>query len=178
MESEMSINISTLLLSTILIIAVWMDLKQHRIPNLLTVIAAISGLVLQITFSGLDGLQSGLGGLLVGLVTFLPFFMLGGMGAGDVKLMAAVGTFLGPVNTLFAVGLTLVAGGLLGLFVLTTRRDGRAALRRYSTMLKVLAYTGGASYAPPRAGETAAVRFPYALAIASGTLLAWGLMVL
>jgi prepilin peptidase CpaA len=161
-------NVATFLLLFALAAATWIDVKSHRIPNSLSFGLMVAGLLTQSYTSGAEGLLTGLGGLLTGLVIFLPFYFGGGMGAGDVKLMAAVGTFLGPGDTLWATGLTLIAGGVLGVGIMLIRGNAKAFLRRYGLMLQCLFATGQVSYVPPHAGE-AAIRFPYALAIAVGT---------
>ncbi len=108
----------------------------------------------------------------MGFLIFIPFYALGGMGAGDVKLMAAVGAFLGLLDTLLAAGLTLAAGSVMGVFVLFYRRGTLVAFQRYGLILKCLATTGQLSYIPPAPGEAATTRFPYALAIFTGTVAA------
>src|SRR4029450_7457447 len=87
------VMISTL--ASILCVAVMSDLRTHRIPNVLCAGAFGTGLILQTMLFGLAGLVDGVGGAVVGLLILLPLYAIGGMGAGDVKLMAAVGTFLG-----------------------------------------------------------------------------------
>lgn len=161
-----------ILLLLILLAATCTDIKRHRIPNLLSLGGIVLGLGFQIWAFGFEGLLTGLGGFGMGLLILLPFYAFGGMGAGDVKLMAAVGTFLGPFNALLAAAFTLMAGGVLGIIVLLLRRGGMASLRRYGSTLKCLATTGQFSYIPPAAGEAAATRFPYALAILTGTVTA------
>ena len=161
------------LLLFILAIATWQDLTRHLIPNVLTFSAAILGMCVQIWLSGLQGMLTGLEGLAVGLAMLLPFYIRGGMGAGDVKMMAAVGTFLGPMNTVMAVAMTLMAGGVMGIGVILLRGNIRGLLYRYGLMAQCLFVTGSVSYVPPQADETTplrGVRFPYAVAIATGTL--------
>lgn len=160
-----SYDLSTMLLLVILITAVSIDLWRHRIPNVLSFGAIVLGLGLQVWTLGVDGLLIGLGGLGIGLLIFLPFYLLGGMGAGDVKLMAAVGTFLGPTDTLLAAGLSLLVGAVLGVLVALARRGALATLRRAASTLKVLPSPG----VPPQSGAAAV---PFALAIAIGTVTA------
>ena len=66
------------------------DLRNRRIPNVLTFSAALAGLIYQTAAAGWIGTQGAVAGWLVGSALFLPFFLLGGMGAGDVKLLAAL----------------------------------------------------------------------------------------
>jgi prepilin peptidase CpaA len=114
--------INNIVLLSLLAITVWTDHREHRIPNVLVVAMLISGLVLQTIGAGSAGLTHAVLGLVVGLVTFLFPYAKGGMAAGDVKLLAATGTFLGPASTLLAGGLALVAGALIAGGVITYQR--------------------------------------------------------
>lgn len=163
--------ISLLVLAALLTGAVWTDLKSHRIPNIISLGGIAVGIGFQIWLNGASGLLNGFGGITVGLVMLLPFYILRGMGAGDVKLMATVGAFLGPTNALLAVGLTLFVGGLIAVAILILRNGIVPALSRYWATLRCLVTTLNWAYIPPATNEIAATRFPYAIAIASGTAL-------
>jgi len=140
--------------------AVISDLLSRRIPNVLVVLMFVAGLVLQLaTASSVgSGLLAGFGGAGVGFLILLPFYVLGGMGAGDVKLLAASGSFLGFHGVLMAGVCTLVAGTVLGLLVL-----GFRVLRASSYARRLV----GA-----RPAERVAVQLPYSLAISVGALAA------
>lgn len=159
-----------LVLVTGLGLAVVTDISTHRIPNWLTFGIATLALVSQAWLGQWMGLALALGGLLVGLLCLLPSHLFGFMGAGDVKLMAAVGAVLGPWPTLIAVVMTLLCGGLIALTYIGLRGGLGAMVRRYGCMAMLLAQRQ-AQYLPPAGDEAAALRFPYALAIASGTAL-------
>lgn len=165
-------QLSTLLLLGLLIASALIDMRSRRIPNWLSLGGTVFALVLYIALLGFgtDGLLTGLGGCVVGLAVFLPFYLMGGMGAGDVKLMAMAGTFLGPLHALLAAGLGLGIGSLMGLAILLYRRGVLIMARRYVSTFQCLAATGKWSYVPPSADEPAAARFPYAAAIVAGTL--------
>ena len=163
------LSVALLLLLTA---AVAIDIRRHRIPNTLSFGGVALGLGLQGWVAGASGLLAGAGGLGVGLVILLPFYLARGMGAGDVKLMAAVGTFLGPAHTLLAGGLSLIVGGLLAVLVLVVHGELLSTLCRYGAMVKTLIYSHTWCYVPPEPGEAAAMRMPYAIAIAGGTLVA------
>src|SRR5690348_8104031 len=91
------------------------DLRQHRIPNWLTFGAAAAALVYNLTVSGPIGFVSSFGGWFLGAAIFFPPFMVGGLGAGDVKLIAALGAWLGWHDALW-LGLYIGAcGGVLAL---------------------------------------------------------------
>ncbi|MGH8546548.1 MAG: A24 family peptidase [Gammaproteobacteria bacterium] len=167
---ELTNGILYLVLALALAIAIYTDLRHQRLPNILTASAAVCGLAFQGWYLGLSGLGIALGGFGVGLIAFLPFYVKGGMGAGDVKLMAAAGTFLGVKLTLIAVAYTLIAGGVCGLAYAAWRGGAWPMLQRYLTTLHFLAVTGTVSHRGPQPGEVAAQRFPYAVPIAIGTL--------
>lgn len=156
-------NTMFMVLTVFLAAAVIEDLARQRISNVLTFSAALLALTLHVHAAGFSGMLNGLGGLAVGLGVFLPFFLMGGMGAGDVKAMAAAGAFLAPWPSLLAAGLSLVAGGVLGLAVLIWR----GGFISRSLLFRVPMAKRRSAVVP--AGMMAQ-RFPYALAIATGTL--------
>ena len=137
-----------------LAVAALVDLHTRRIPNLLTIAAALVGLLLNVLRSGGPGALACGAGLLTGLATFLPFYLARGFGAGDVKAMAAVGAFLGPKGVLLAAAGTFGVGGLGALLVV-------GALRWQSVRT-------GRIWRPV---DVRRQHFPYGLAIACGTAL-------
>lgn len=151
--------------------AVVADLRMHRIPNLLSFGGAAAGLAFGL-LAGWGGLLAALFGLVTGLGLFLPFYATGVMGAGDVKLLAAAGAFLGPVGAVNATLYTLIAGGVFGLAVLIWRDGPRETFGRY--YFGIRHFLASRSWLGARApGEDGRpLRFPYALAIATGVLLA------
>jgi prepilin peptidase CpaA len=101
----------------IAIVAAAWDLKTRRIPNLLTFGAALIAVGVHGYLGGISGAGWSVAGWLVGVAFFFPFFALAGMGAGDVKLLAALGAWLGPGQTVWLALFSLIAGGVLGLAV-------------------------------------------------------------
>jgi prepilin peptidase CpaA len=116
------------------IACVW-DLRTRRIPNLLTFGTAAAALVFQFFTRGTDGLVMGLGGWLVGVAVFFAAFALGGMGAGDVKLLGALGAWLGPYDAVWLALYTGVAGGIIALCWATLHGYLSQALRNVWTLL-------------------------------------------
>jgi prepilin peptidase CpaA len=99
-----------------LVAAVW-DLKSRRIPNVLTFGGALAAVIVNAYVGGLSGGAWSVVGWIVGVAFFLPFFALGGMGAGDVKLLAALGAWLGPGPVVWVALFSMIAGGVLGVAV-------------------------------------------------------------
>ncbi|MGW8310784.1 MAG: prepilin peptidase, partial [Thiogranum sp.] len=81
MLSDPDNYVATVTLIAMLSAAVWVDMREHRIPNLVSLGGVLAGLWLHTWFYGLDGLLSGLGGIAVGLGVLLPFYIVKGMGA-------------------------------------------------------------------------------------------------
>jgi prepilin peptidase CpaA len=148
--------------------ACFLDLRTRRIPNLLTVPFGIAGVLFQIQAAGLAGAASGLAGAATGLALFFPLFALGGMGAGDVKLMAALGAWLGPAGAAWTAIYAALAGGVMAVVVALARGYLRTALENIWTLLGFWRFAG----IRPLDGVTLATskspRLPYALPITAG----------
>lgn len=99
------------------LVAVAWDVATRRIPNLLTFGAALVALIAHAYICGWNGLGMAAAGWAAGVALFFPVFALGGMGAGDVKLLGAVGAWLGPVAAVWVGLYSGIAGGLMGLIV-------------------------------------------------------------
>ncbi len=171
--SPESLLISLPVLALLWSAACW-DLRQRRVPNALVFIAAGLGIALQLGVAGFSGILDALAGLGVGLAILMPGYLVGTTGAGDVKLMAAVGTFLGPYHILLAGLASIAVGGViaLGFMVLATfSANSQAPWPRYGLMLKTLFATGRPVYLSPPKGEVMGRRFPFAVSIALGTSL-------
>jgi prepilin peptidase CpaA len=161
---------ATLALLVLVFAATVIDLRRHRVPNFLTVGFALLGFFTQYALHDFPGVRSGAIGFLVPLALLVPFYAIRWMGAGDVKLAAAAGIFLGWPNSLLAVGLSLGFGSLAAFMLLAANGGLKALMSRYAVMAQSLLTTGGFAYIEPAPGEPAARRFPYAFAIALGTV--------
>ncbi|WP_297796326.1 A24 family peptidase [uncultured Marinobacter sp.] len=154
-----------------LFIAVLSDLSVRKIPNAVSFGMVTIALVFHAWFGQWEGLMFSLVGLIAGLLCFLPLYLFAAMGAGDVKLLAAIGAVVGAKVVLMAALMTVIAGGVLALGYITARGGLPAMARRYVSMFWLL-LARQPEYIPPAPGEAAGLRFPYALAIACGTALA------
>ncbi len=99
------------------ILAAVCDVRTRRVPNMLTFGAAIAAFVVATIHAGPAGLVQSVVGWLVAPALFLPLFALGGMGAGDVKLLAAFGAWLGPISVLWAGLWASLVGGVFAVVV-------------------------------------------------------------
>jgi prepilin peptidase CpaA len=99
------------------LVAVAWDISTRRIPNVLTFGAALVALGAHGYLGGWNGLGMAAAGWAAGVALFFPVFALGGMGAGDVKLLGAVGAWLGPAAAVWIALYSGIAGGLMGLIV-------------------------------------------------------------
>jgi len=152
--------------------ACWFDVRTRRIPNLLTFGAAIAGIVYAIFAHGTAGLFASIAGWLVGCALFLPFFLLGGMGAGDVKLIAAIGSWLGPVVAFWVALYAMMAGGVMAVVLALATGYLRQALTNLSLLLMHWRVVGVRPLSELTLSEARGPRLPYALPITVGTVVA------
>ena len=117
-------------------LAVVTDLRTRRIPNVLTFGAAVGAIVAHGLSEGIGAAGVGLVGWAVGVAVFFPVFALGGMGAGDIKLLGAIGALLGPRAALWVCLFTGIAGGVMGIGVaLATGYFSRALSNIYGLLM-------------------------------------------
>jgi prepilin peptidase CpaA len=146
------------------------DVRTLRIPNVLTGPAMLVGLVLNASFAGWAGLGASLAGFALALVILIGPFALGGVGGGDVKMMAAVGALVGPRLVLHSLVLGLILGGVFAIVHLARHARLREKLVAVRNMFvnAVLAR----STAPLRLSTSSpnTVALPYSLPLGVGTL--------
>ena len=150
------------------------DIRSRRIPNKLTGPMLAAGLLCQAIFAGWPGLGGGAAGMVLLAVPFLVFYAFGGGGAGDVKLMAAIGAWLGPKAGLGVLAAVLLWGGVLGIGYALLKKQLRSVARSIFVMLANLVVGAAAGTRPqpspeekPVEGEKS-LRMPYGLAIFLG----------
>jgi prepilin peptidase CpaA len=143
------------------------DIRSRRVPNWLTLGITVAGLALAATHvSGLS-LPGALAGMALGLAVMLPGHMIGATGAGDVKLLAALGTMLGPKAIVLAFVYSAIAGGVLAVLVALQRRRFDVTVARTAMLVR----SRGANVAEIER-TSSDNRFAYAPAIAIGALVA------
>jgi len=150
------------------------DLWRRNISNWIPATALVGALVVQTLNGGWHGLGQWFLGAICGFSVFLVFYLLGGMGGGDVKLMAGFGALLGPSRLLEAALMTAGIGGLIAMLVLISREVVRFWRRYRKTTDKHIdaqtdAQTGAGLEPTPQQDES---YIPYAPAITLGSWLA------
>ena len=139
-------------LLALLAAAAWTDLRRQRVPNRLVGIGLIYALAFNALHgslaSGGVGLPAALAGMLLGFGLTLPFYLMRGMAAGDVKLMAMCGAFLGPWDGLHAVLWSFIAGGVLVVAWVVARRRTVQLVRNVAQVLAGASLQVAAGRAP------------------------------
>ncbi len=151
----------------------WGDLKTRRIPNYLTLGIAVAGLVFNLIFHGWQGLLGGFLGMLMGFGFLILPYIWGGMGAGDVKALAALGAWLGPWGTIFLFCYMGIAGGFMALGVLGWKGLLWQKLRQAWTLVVnlILCRPAGTKVPLPPQEETPGIPYGVAMAVGMAVLL-------
>jgi prepilin peptidase CpaA len=149
-------------------IAVICDVRTRRIPNWLTLPAAALAIVWAAVTVNAAAAGTAAAGWLVGAALFFPFFALRGMGAGDVKLLAALGAWLGPHESVWLAMFAAMCGGVAGLLVASARGYLRTALANLWLMLTHWRVVGLQPVPGITLKDGNAPRLAYAIPIALG----------
>lgn len=155
---------------------VW-DVLQHRIPNILTGPLFLSGLVWSVYVGGLAGVGEALVASLVLAAPYVWLFLVAGGGAGDAKMMGAIGVWLGLINGLVALAGVSIAGIFLGVVFLIRRRGiasvWPALVVGFGELLQRFFGRAGSKAEQDAALKTEPLaKMPYGLAIWAGVCLA------
>lgn len=166
-------NALELVLIVMLLLASAFDLRQRRIPNRLLAGGLLAAMVMHLASGTASALLTTyLAGFTLGLLMFLPLYLAGGMAAGDVKLMATVGAFLGPALVLQASLATYCCGGVLALLIVLFKRRSRLALANVIALLWPMLIRFQGVHMAREKGVIASVGgMPYAVAISAGTFI-------
>ncbi len=144
------------------------DVKSRRVPNLLTGPAIIFGLLLHLSLSGWRDMGvAAAAGFICGLV-FLVFYLAGGMGAGDVKLITAVGCLCGFHNIVYLLALTGIAGGLMAVCLALSRGRLKETIFNVGALVAHHRSEGLTPHPEINVLNASTLRLPYALAITAG----------
>lgn len=163
------------ILCFLLLIACYQDTYKNRITNSLTLTGALIGVLLTIFFSGDIDFIASIAGWCIGLMLFLPFYLLRLMGAGDVKLLAMVGSFVGANDIFYVFIHSLIAGGLLALIFGLHQRQMKQLLSNAAVFFMSILHGNKKKYliekdSVLKSTDTSIGEMPYALAITCGTV--------
>jgi prepilin peptidase CpaA len=166
-------NVRVALLFALLVTAACIDWRTHRIPNRLVVAGIVIALACSIAFPVHRGygLAPAIEGLLFGFLATFPLYAMRVMGAGDVKLIAMVGGFVGWPEIPYVLVSIFIAGGAIAVIHATRHRLwGRLAINFKAGMQHLLMAAATGTRPVQAAAESSAGKLPYALSIASGTV--------
>jgi prepilin peptidase CpaA len=154
------------------VLACFFDLRTKHIPNPLTLGGAAVALVYWFVVGGPAGLGMSIVGWLVGVAVFLPFFLLGGLGAGDVKLLGCLGAWLGLSQIAWTGLYAAIAGGIMGIAVALGTGYLRTAVDNVYVLLVHFRVRGVRPHPDLTLDKGKGPRLPYALPILAGSVVA------
>ncbi|WP_053361540.1 prepilin peptidase [Bacillus sp. FJAT-27251] len=163
------------ILITVLLVSLITDVKKRKILNIVTIPSTLIGITYYSITLGLSGFLFSGQGFLVGLSLLLIPYLLGGMGAGDIKLMAAIGALMGTTFVFYSFLYTALIGGVIAILLLFKQKGFSNSVRSlffhiffYKSSIGSLLHLGKV--------ERPRISFPYGVAIVLGTFctLIWG----
>jgi prepilin peptidase CpaA len=146
------------------------DVATRRIPNMLTYPSMMVAIVGRFALQGWHGLGSAIAGGLIGGGAFLVFFLFHAMGAGDVKLITAIGCWVGPASAIEIVLASAIAGGILAILYALWQGRLRAVLVNVYDLIRFHLVAGAEVHPTLNLSNPQAARLPYGVAIAAGVL--------
>lgn len=151
---------------------VW-DVATRKIPNALNAAGAVLGLAFHLWRQGWSGLANSLAGFAAGFAVVLLLYLAGAVGAGDVKLFAALGAWVGAAGVLYCAMYSILYGGLIGIVVLLTAGQFGGWLRGlvYRCWMLAVYRSAAAAASAPLRSETCH-RIPFMLAVVPGVITA------
>jgi prepilin peptidase CpaA len=163
-----------LLIATVVCVsaAAIIDIFTHKIPNWVTFPSALLGLLINFQMNGVQGLLSSGMGLITGFLLLFVVYLLGGMGAGDVKLLCAVGALLGPKLVFYAFIWMALVGGALALVLIIYKKAFSQTFRNLKILLLGWVLRTANEEANLTIRNQSLIKLPYGVAIAAGAILA------
>lgn len=161
-------NAGIVILLAALIAASLTDIAWRKVPNAITFPLAAFGILYHFYVSGWGGLIFSTTGILAGAILLVIFYLMGGIGAGDVKLMGAVGSILGPVNVFYAFVYCALLGGIYSIVVLYRYNILRTSMEK-CVSAPVDYFRTGCWFWSPSPAARKLPRLRYAIAISLGT---------
>jgi prepilin peptidase CpaA len=172
LTSGLSANWHIWLVSVTLVVAAVIDGYKLKVPNRITFPFILSGWIYSAMFFGWDGLGCSLVGTAVGLGLLLPAYAIGGMGAGDVKLLAGVGAWVGGTTTFFAFCVSALVGGAIAVGMVVYRRKWRHHRYQFTAIVNEIITVRDANQLAAIAAQRKPrmMLLPYGIPIAIGSI--------
>jgi prepilin peptidase CpaA len=149
----------------------FIDWRTRRIPNWLTVSGAVLGFAMHIWVSGWVGAVMAFVGMSVALVALLPMVLLRAMGAGDWKLMAALGAILGPMMMLFVLLAAIFISGIMGVVMMIRAKRVKETLLNVFVLVQGFLSFGLRKFPEINLDNPDLMKLPFGVAAALGTVL-------
>lgn len=161
-----------ILLGILVATAAVSDIRSRRIPNWLVLAGIVAGLGWNVSASGLSGLGRAAAGLGLGFILYFPLYLIRARGAGDVKLLAAVGAITGPGNCFWICLLTAILGGVIAMLLLLVRGRVRRTFFNLAWIIRDLSSFRAPYKSSGELDVTTAkgLRLPHGAMIAVGTV--------
>jgi prepilin peptidase CpaA len=162
------------------LLAGWVDFRTRKIPNWLTVPAFFLGITLRTVLAGWPGAKASLEGASLALVLLLPLVLMRALGAGDWKLMGALGAFLGPVLFLFVLLGSILVSGLMAIVEMTRTQRVRETFQNLFVLVRGFISFGLRANPEISLDNPRLLKLPFGVAVAISTLICfcaaqWGL---
>jgi prepilin peptidase CpaA len=149
----------------------WIDYRTRRIPNWLTVTGALMGIAMQTFLAGRHGLATALQGMSLALLCLLPMVLLRAMGAGDWKLMGALGAILGPVMMLFVLVGAIFVSGIMALVIIIRAKRVKETFTNVFVLVQGFLSFGLRNFPDITLDNPALLKLPFGVAAALATVL-------
>jgi prepilin peptidase CpaA len=153
------------------VLAGWLDWRTRRIPNWLTVPALFAGIVLHSWIAGWRGAAMALEGVGLALIILLPLVLMRALGAGDWKLMGAVGAILGPWMLLFVLLASIFVSGLMAMVLMVQTKRVKRTLRNLAVLVQGFFSFGLRVHPEISLDNPGLLKLPFGVAAAIGTLI-------
>lgn len=153
------------------LVTAWFDWRSRRIPNWLTVSGVVAGITLHAVVAGWHGALLALAGTGVALILLLPPVLMRVLGAGDWKLMGAVGAFLGPVLLLFVLFVSILASGLMAAVQMISAGRALETFRNMVVLVRGFFSFGLKPNAQVSLDNPHSLKLPFGIAVAGATLI-------